>query len=199
MATTRRPRETAGPMTAEAFLDWLESRPETERWELIEGEPVRLMAPTTFGHALIKDNVVAALRSALAVRGPGRPCRVVSDGPAVRRADDDRNFYQPDAVVTCVADIDPMAFTVPDPVVIIEVLSPSTRSRDLTAKMRGYFALPSVHHYLLIEPRKRLIVHMRRGPDETLTTAFCTEGRIDLDPPGVALRVEDVYADAGVD
>jgi Uma2 family endonuclease len=186
-------------MTVEAFLDWLETRPETERWELIDGEPVRLMAPTTFAHALIKDNVVAALRGALAAHGARRPCRVVSDGPAVRRADDDRNFYQPDAVVTCAAAVDPDSVEVPEPVIVVEVLSPSTRNRDLTTKMRDYFALPSVHHYLLIEPRKRLIVHMRRGPDEALTTAFRTEGRIDLDPPDVALRVEDVYADAGVD
>ena len=196
---TKRLTDTAGPMTVEAFLDWLETRPETERWELIEGEPVQMMAPTTLAHAVIKDNVVAALRSAFAAHGPGRPCRVVSDGPAVSRADDDGNFYQPDAVVTCAAGIDPTVLTVPDPVVIVEILSPSTRNRDLTDKMQGYFALPSVQHYLLIEQRKRLIIHMRRTAAARIETTFHTEGRIDLDPPGVALPLDDVYAEAGVD
>jgi Uma2 family endonuclease len=186
-------------MTVEEFLAWLETRPETERWELIGGEPVRLMAPTTFAHALIKDNVVAALRSALAARGAGPPCRVVSDGPAVRRADDGRSFYQPDAVVTCARSIDPTAITVPDPVVIMEVLSPSTRTRDFTAKMQGYFALPSVAHYLLVEQRKRLVVLMFRNAAGRIETAFRAEGRIDLDPPGVGLDIGDVYTGVELD
>ena len=195
----RRPTDTVGPMTVEAFLNWLETRPETERWELVEGEPVRMMAPTTFGHALIKDNVVAALRSAFAAPGAGQPCRVVSDGPAVRPPDDERNFYQPDTAVTCAQGIDPTAITVPDPVVIVEVISPSTRSRDFTDKMRAYFAVPSVQHYLLIEQRRRLVVHMFRNAAGRIETAFRAEGRVDLDPPGVALDVEDIYAGVGLD
>jgi Uma2 family endonuclease len=191
----RRPTDTVGPMTVEAFLDWLETRPETERWELIEGEPVRVMAPETVRHVRLKRNAAEALRAAIAA---GRlPCEALGDGVAVRF--NPNSWFQPDAVVTCTESIDPDAVEVPEPVIAVEVISPSTRSRDFTAKMQGYFALPSVQHYLLVEPRKRLIVHMRRGPDGTLTTAFRHEGPIDLDPPGIALRVEDVYAGVGVD
>ena len=195
MATTRRPTDTPGRMTVEGFLDWLETRPETERWELIEGEPVRLMAPETVRHVRLKRNVAEALRAAI-IAG-GLPCEALGDGVAVPFGP--RNWFQPDAVVTCAEAVDPEAVEVPDPVIVVEVLSPSTRNRDLAIKMEGYFALPSVQHYLLVEPRKRLIVHMRRGSDGTLTTALRHEGTIDLDPPGIALRVEDVYAGAGLD
>ena len=87
----------------------------------------------------------------------------------------------------------------PEPVVIAEVISPSTRSRDFTDKMRAYFAVPSVQHYLLIEQRRRLVVHMFRNAAGRIETAFRAEGRIDLDPPGVALDVEDIYAGIGLD
>jgi Uma2 family endonuclease len=189
----RRPTDGAGPMTVEAFLEWLETRPETERWELIEGEPVRMMAPETVRHVRLKRNVAESLRAALTANG--LPCEALGDGVAVRVGDGGQ--YQPDAVVTCAATVDPDAVEVPEPVIVVEVLSPSTRSRDLTDKMQGYFALSSVQHYLLIEPRKRLVVHMRRGADGTLTTTFRHEGRLDLDPPGIGLHVDDIYA--GVD
>ena len=194
MATTRRPTDTPGRMTVEGFLDWLETRPETERWELIEGEPVRSMAPETVRHVRLKRNVAESLRAALTAKG--LPCEALGDGVAVRAADG--SLFQPDAVVTCAEAVDPDSIEVPEPVIVVEVLSPSTRSRDFTTKMRSYFALPSVQHYLLIEPRKRLVVHMVRNAAGRIETAFRTEGRLDLDPPGVALSIEDVYADAGV-
>ena len=192
---TKRVADTAGPMTIEAFLEWLETRPETERWELIEGEPVRMMAPETVRHVRLKRNVAESLRAALTAKG--LPCEALGDGVAVRVGDEGQ--FQPDAVVTCAEAVDPDSVEVPEPVVVVEVLSPSTRSRDLTDKMRGYFGLPSVAHYLLIEQRKRLIIHMRRSAAARIEKTFHTEGRIELDPPGVALAVEDVYADAGVD
>ena len=195
MATTRRPTETTGPMTVEAFLDWLEARPETERWELVDGEPVRLMAPETVRHVRLKRNAAEALRAALTAKG--LPCEALGDGVAVRA--DDGSLFQPDAVVTCAEAVDPDAVEVPEPVIVVEVLSPSTRGRDLTDKMRGYFALPSVAHYLLIEQRERLVVHTFRNAAGRIETAFRTEGRIDLDPPGVALDIEDVYAGVGLE
>jgi Uma2 family endonuclease len=41
---------------------------------------------------------------------------------------------------------------VPNPVIVVEVSSPSTRKIDASLKMTGYFSLPSVHHYLIIDP-----------------------------------------------
>ncbi len=43
--------------------------------------------------------------------------------------------------------------TAPNPVVVVEVLSPSTRGIDTTVKLAGYFLVPSLKHYLIVEPR----------------------------------------------
>jgi Uma2 family endonuclease len=52
-------------LSTDEFLQWLEGRPEAERWELIDGEPVRSMAPETVRHVELKRNVLEALRDAI--------------------------------------------------------------------------------------------------------------------------------------
>jgi len=59
------PRE----LSIEDFLRWLDGRPETERWELIDSEPVRGMAPETVRHVELKRNLLEALRDGLQARG----------------------------------------------------------------------------------------------------------------------------------
>ena len=184
------PRE----LSIEDFLRWLEGRPETERWELIDGEPVRSMAPQTVRHVELKRNLLEALRDGLQA---GRlACRAFGDGLAVRTGK--RSFFQPDASVSCARRIDPEALEVPDPVIVAEVLSPGTRARDQTVKLVEYFAVPSVQHYLLVETRRRLIVHHRRGGADEIVTRFVPAGRLRLDPPGLGLDLAAVYAGTDV-
>jgi Uma2 family endonuclease len=90
-------------LTADAFLEWLEGRPETERWELIDGEPVRSITPEPVRHVELKRNVLEALRAGIQQRG--LPCRAFGDGLAVPV--DERSFFQPDASVTCAEQVDP--------------------------------------------------------------------------------------------
>jgi Uma2 family endonuclease len=80
-----------------------------------------------------------------------------------------------------------------NPVILVEVLSPSTRRVDVAHKLAGYFRLPSVMHYLIIDPTQPSIVHHARGPGDAITTRIVSEGTIALDPPGLALAVEDIY------
>jgi Uma2 family endonuclease len=81
---------------------------------------------------------------------------------------------------------------------VAEVLSPGTRARDQTVKLVEYFAVPSVLHYLLVETRRRLIVHHRRGAADEIVTRFVPSGRLRLDPPGLGLDVALVYAGTDV-
>ena len=71
--------------------------------------------------------------------------------------------HVPDALVHCSPPLPDAAIEVPDPVLLVEVLSPSTRPVDASAKLAGYFRLPSVRHYLIADPDKRLLVHHARG------------------------------------
>ena len=74
----------------------------------------------------------------------------------------------------------------PNPLILVEVLSPSTRHIDASAKLAGYFSLPSMARYLIVDPDKPLVIHhARREGETTIMTRILTSGPIPLDPPGI--------------
>ncbi len=83
---------------------------------------------------------------------------------------------------------------VPNPVIVVEVLLPSTRHIDASAKLAGYFSLASVHHYLIIDPEPHRLIHHARGEEDTITTRLLSEGVLRLDPPGIAVDIDEVFA-----
>ena len=174
-------------MTVDEFLAWAETQP--ERYELHRGE-VYVMSPENAGHAETKLAIHAALLAG--IRTAGLACYVLPDGMTVRI--DDKTGYEPDAIVYCGPKIARSAVEVPNPLIIVEVLSPSTRNVDLSVKLAGYFRLPSVAHYLIVDPAQPLILHHSRGGGDSILTRVVTDGSIVLDPPGMGLAVADIYA-----
>ena len=75
------------------------------------------------------------------------------------------------------------------------MLSPSTRQVDVSIKLAGYFRLPSVAHYLIVDPSEPMIVHHARGMGGDIITRVVTEGTIVLDPAGLSIAIEDIYAE----
>ena len=124
-------------MDVDAFLVWAEGR--EGRWELRDGQPV-LMSPERAAHALTKYAAQKALEAGI-VRA-GLPCRMFPDGMTVRVTS--RTAYEPDALVVCPPPTDLNTMEIPNPVIVVEVLSPSTAADDHEVKLDGYFALPSV-------------------------------------------------------
>lgn len=181
-------RPTPLRMTRSEFRGWAERQPKG-RFERVAGEVVA-MAPERAGHARLKMRVWQVLDHA--VRTAGLACEAFGDGVTVE-IDNDTD-YEPDAVVNCGDRLDPDAIAAPNPVVVVEVLSPCTRSTDAGAKLADYFRLPSVQHYLMVDTRRREIVHHRRAGDR-IETRIVDAGPIALDPPGIAIAVEDVYRD----
>jgi Uma2 family endonuclease len=106
----------------------------------------------------------------------------------------DVTAYEPDALVYCGTKLPPSAIEVPNPIIVVEVLSPSTRHIDLSAKLADYFRLPSIMHYLIVDPAKPSIVHHARAAGDTILTRIVSEGNISLDPPGLELALADVYS-----
>jgi len=174
-------------MSVDEFLAWAEGRP--GRWELLHGEIIK-MSPETVRHAEIKALVHAALLSA--VRRSRLACHVLPDGVLVRI--DQTTAYEPDAQVYCGEKLQGTALEVPNPVIVVEVLSPSTQHVDVSQKLAGYFRLPSVAHYLIVDPTQPTVIHHARGTGDTIATRVVTEGSIALDPPGIALSLADIYA-----
>ena len=172
-------------MTVDEFLVWAEERP--GRYELVDGV-VYGMSPERAGHARIKSRVHRALEGALA--RAGLPCEAMADGMTVRV--DARTAYEPDALVYCGERLPDDAVEVPAPVVVVEVLSPGTRHTDAGAKLAGYFTLPSIRHYLMVDPVRRVVVHHRRDGAE-IATRILGQGPLFLDPPGLDLDVASLF------
>ena len=80
-----------------------------------------------------------------------------------------------------------------NPVIVVEVLSPSARHIDLSAKLADYFRLPSIAHYLIVDPERPRVLHHARSSGETILTRIVTQGSIRLDPPGITLAMTDIY------
>lgn len=173
-------------ITVDEYLAWAQEQP--GRYELYDGT-VHAMSPEGAGHAKVKFAVQTAL--AAGIRARGLPCHMMPDGMTVRI--DARTAFEPDALVYCGKEVAPSALEIPNPVIIVEVLSPSTRRIDTAKKLSDYFRLPSVAHYLIVDLARRLIQHHARTDGDTILTRIVREGAIALDPPGLELALADVF------
>jgi Uma2 family endonuclease len=169
-------------MTADEFLAWAQGWTEGERYELDEGEPVR-MASERARHALAKGEAYVRLRDA--VRDAGVQAQVFPDGMAVIISE--RTVFEPDALVRLGPPVDGDTVRITDPLIVVEVLSPSTGSLDTTAKLAGYFRVPSIRHYLILNAAERVLIHHARDASGTITTRILGDGPLRLDPPGIVL------------
>ena len=114
------------------------------------------------------------------------------DGGTVRISSS--TAFEPDALVYRGPRLPREVFEVPEPVIVIEVLSEATAARDHGLKLSGYFSAPSVAHYLILDPERRTVVHHQRGKDGAIETRTLTDGPLRLDPPGLAIFVEQLFA-----
>jgi Uma2 family endonuclease len=173
-------------MTVNEFLAWARRQP--QRWELFDGVPTA-MSPERVIHGDTKYRVARTFDQAIARAGVA--CRFVLDSAAVRI--DARNSYQPDVLIYCGEPISGDALEVPNPAVVVEVLSPGNALTDLRDKLQGYFRVPSIQHYLVVDPDKRIVIHHARGQDDIVGTRVISDGNIVLNPPGLTLAVADLF------
>ena len=108
------------------------------------------------------------------------------DGMAVKV--DDAVVYEPDALGALWRDpLADDAVKVTDPLIVVEVLSPSSLARDTGAKLEDYFRLPSVRHYLIVKTENWTVVHHRREDEAAIQTRLMRSGALDLEPPGIII------------
>ena len=169
------------PMDAEAFVAWAMRQPQG-RFELVCGEVIR-MAAERAAHARTKLRMARLMADA--ADAAGLSCEVFGDGMAVRVNHD--TVYEPDALLRCGERLGDHAVLVTDPVVVVEVVSPSSASVDAGAKLSDYFRIPGVRHYLIVRTKDRTIIQHRRGDDGAILTRIVRDGAVALDPPGIVL------------
>jgi Uma2 family endonuclease len=175
-------------MSRDAYRKWAEAQ--SSRYERIAGEPVAMSRERVI-HARLKARVWRALDREL--RSARVSCEALPDGITVEVGED--TDYEPDAVVNCGEALPDDAVAATNPIIVVEVLSPSTSADDFTGKLAGYFRVPSIQHYLVVRAKRREIIHHHRGPDGAVITHTHISGPIPLDPPGIELSVEELYGD----
>jgi Uma2 family endonuclease len=178
-------------LTVDEFLAWAVRQTEG-KYELIDGVVVMQQAQR-WGHSKVKIAVYEALRDAIAAAGV--PFYVAPDGPTARISK--HRAYVPDALVAPLPEPKANDLEINDPIVVVEVLSPSTARLDATTKLRGYFKVPSVQHYLIVDPEKQTVRHHRRGRDGAIKARIVRKGMLALRPPGIEVRLSDVLGATG--
>lgn len=164
--------------TVEEFFAWQERQ--AERYELVEGFPVRLMADAKNVHDDIVVNVLADLRNQL--RGSG--CRpFTGDGSVETRPGQIR---RPDVGVDC-GHRNPDAMAAALPRLVVEVLSPTTRDFDTFGKLEEYKSVDSLDGILVVEPNAPEAVFWFSGRNMNRYIAIV---RAD-DSPGYSVSLPD--------
>ena len=171
------------PRDLDAFVRWHEQQPET--FEFVGGAPV-MMAPASRAHTMLKGNVFATLRQAL----EGTRCTAYGDGIEIRAHG---VSAIPDVLVSCA----PPDLSTPveaAPVLIVEIVSPTTALRDRVQKWEAYRRIPSLRHYLMVEQERRLVELHTRKSALVFEERFIETGEVPLDALGVTLDVAAIYA-----
>jgi Uma2 family endonuclease len=148
-----------------------------------------MQQPQTWRHAelrvLIYNLLVAAIEHA-------RVSYFAAPNGMTARISEDEAF-EPDALVAPLPKPAGIDLEIPKPVLVVEVLSPSSVKRDLSDKLAGYFQVPSTAHYLVIDPEEREVIWYRRAAGGALEPPVpIGEGVLTLDPPGIELDVADI-------
>jgi Uma2 family endonuclease len=173
-------------MTVDEYLVWAIERP--GRFELIDGV-VRQMSPETIGHVEAKHAALMALKAA--IKRAGLVLYGLADGATVRVAKD--TAFEPDALVYGPPKADPKTLEIPNPLIVVEVISPSTHKYDAGYKLQGYISLSSVQHVLLVNVAKQTIMHHRRETSSSFVATTVTDGILRLDPPGLEIPIADFF------
>jgi len=155
------------------------------------GGEIRAMAGASESHNLVAANTVAALNRALVPQG----CRVYGSDMKVHTGSG-ANVY-PDASVVC----GPRAFykgrtsIITNPLIIVEVLSPSTQDADRGEKWTEYQSVPSLQEYLLLsQDRPEAWLYTRDGDGWRFQPVRGLEASLLLPSVGVTLALSDLYA-----
>jgi Uma2 family endonuclease len=175
-------------MGADDFISWATDRPEGGRWELFCGEPVA-MAPERAGHARAKLRIARLLEDA--VRQAGLPCEVFVDGMAVQV--DEKTVYEPDVLLRWGPPLPDDAVKVMDPLIVVEIVSPSSTSRDTGIKLADYVPVPSLRHYVIVRIKDGILIHHARTDTGDILTRIVHDGRLDF---GAGLTLEGIFPPA---
>ena len=181
-------------MTIAEFDRFVAAQQDDREWELVAGELVMMSNPTE-NHEQIAGNIGAPLKLAMDAAG----CRSYQGGMRVQRSEDGggKDKPKPDIVVRC-GQRQNQTF-VSDPLVVVEVLSPTTMDRDRGPKLAFYKSLPTLRHIALVYQDQMRVEHYHRSDlGWELAVLTSPEEIPRFDAVDFELALERVYFDVGV-
>ena len=171
------------PMTVAEFLDWEERQP--TKYEFDGLRPVGMVG-VTVEHSSVQANLLAGLTNQLR----GKPCRAHGSDVKIRVAG---RIRYPDALVVCTP-VPRGTTVVSEPVVVFEILSPSSEHTDLVLKNEEYRATQSIQHHVVLEQTNAgALVFSRKGEDWVSEVVSGADGVLRLLAIGVEMRLAEVY------
>ncbi len=183
------PKFTLSRMTVAEFIDWPGDGTGLKH-QLIDGEP-QAMAPASTTHGTIQATLARLLGNHLV----GTGCRVVIEPGVVPRVRAEANMRVPDLAVTCAPD-DPGSHALIEPVLLIEILSPSNEA-ETRANVWAYTTIPSVREILLVRSTHiaaELIRREAEGRWPANSQSIAEQDRLALDSIGFECPLAAVYA-----
>lgn len=154
------------------------------KYELVDGA-IYAMVGASANHERISGNVAAEFRSHL----KKTPCESFSSDMKVKVGS---RFFYPDVLVDCHFDESKPYYT-ESPVIIVEVLSKSTRRMDETIKLMSYINIPSLQEYVLIEQDFVDIEVVRRSEGWQPRHYFLGD-QVHFEAINLTLSVEEIYS-----
>jgi Uma2 family endonuclease len=176
------------PMTVAEFLTW--EAPADRHWQLVDGEPIA-MAPASRTHGSLQLELGALMRNHLV--NTGSPCTVVTAPGIVPQVRSSDNFRIPDLAVTCTR-YDIEEYDVSNPVLIVEILSPSDRS-DTWRNVWAFATIPDLHEILILSSTAVRAELLRRGVDGSwpASSTVIEDGDLVLHSIGLAVPLTAIY------
>lgn len=152
--------------------------------EYLDGQ-VYAMAGASRNHERISVNVLGEIRNHL----KGKPCEPFGSDMKVKAG---KNFFYPDVMVVC-EETSPNEYFSQSPILIVEVISKSTRRMDETTKRLSYFNISSLKEYILIE-QDFVDVEICRRSNGWISEHFFMGDTASFESIDLNIAVEEIYA-----
>ena len=187
------PRIDTGPMTVDEFYAFTDTRPDEEKWELIDGEPVLNASPSGL-HQRIVQNLSRALGRRAEESDAGWE---VLPGLGIRISDVKRP--EPDFLVLPTLTGDGLAKRDTDKALVaFEILSPSTEDRDLRWKRTAYTGLASLTHYVVIAQDAVEVVVFARANGFNEHRLRSLDDVLNFENLGISVPLAEIYRNTGL-
>ena len=175
-------------LTVDEFLSW--DAPQGALWQLVDGVP-QAMAPPSPTHGVIQSRIDRLVGNFL--DSQSSPCTIVITPGVIIPSNPDINFRIPDLAVTCSPIVQKDA-TLVDPVLIIEILSPSNQA-ETWINVWAYTTIPTVREVVVFRTAAIGALVLRRGADGSWPDqpTAVTEGELALESIGFRVAINDVY------